>query len=276
LVWLASYPKSGSTWLRAFLHNYIRDSDSPHDINSLMDLSIGESGASLYRQYDPRPASQYAIADVQRMRPLVHRDLTRLHPDLVFVKTHNASLLVHGVPLVTPDVTAGAIYIVRDPRDVAISFSKHTGRSIDEMIAFMANPDAAGGATDQTVYELFGSWSIHVHFWTRNPNPRLLVIRYEDMLQHPHATFGGVIRFLGQDPPPGRLGRAIAHSSFAVLSQQERVHGFDERPAAAVAPFFRTGRAGQWREVLTTQQCARLAMDHAVQMRRFGYLSAAD
>jgi hypothetical protein len=276
LVWLASYPKSGSTWLRAFLHNYIRDTDSPYDINSLMDLSIGESGASLYRPYDPRPASQYSVADVQRMRPLVHRDLTRLHPDLVFVKTHNASLLVHGVPLVTPDVTAGAIYIVRDPRDVAISFSQHAARSIDEMIAFMANPDAAGGATDHTVYELFGSWSIHVHFWTRNPSPRLLVIRYEDMLEQPGTTFGDVIRFLGQEPPSGRLARAIAHSSFAVLSQQERVRGFSERPEAAAAPFFRAGRAGQWREVLNEAQIARLAADHAIQMQRFGYLAAAE
>ena len=80
LVWLASYPKSGSTWLRAFLHNYLRASDAPYDINSLTDLSTGESGAARYRRHDPRPASQYTIADVQRMRPLVHRELTQRIP----------------------------------------------------------------------------------------------------------------------------------------------------------------------------------------------------
>jgi hypothetical protein len=272
LVWLASYPKSGSTWMRAFLHNYIREPAEPYDINSLMDFSIGESGAPLYRRHDPRPASQYSVADVQRMRPLVHRDLTTLHPDLVFVKTHNASLLVHGVPLVTPEVTAGAIYILRDPRDVAISFSQHAGKTIDEMIAFMAHPEAAGGGTDQTVYERFASWSIHVHFWTRNPNPRLLVLRYEDMVAEPETAFGGVIRFLGQEPPRARLERAIAFSSFATLSEQERARGFAERPGEAVAPFFRAGRAGQWREVLSATQSARIARDHATVMRRFGYL----
>jgi hypothetical protein len=272
LVWLASYPKSGSTWLRAFLHNYIREPETPYDINSLMDLSIGESGASLYRPHDPRSPLEWSVADVQRMRPLVHRDLTRLHPDLVFVKTHNASLVVEGVPMVTPEVTAGAIYVVRDPRDVAISFSNHAGLSIDEMIAFMADPNAAGAATEQTVHERFASWSIHVHYWTRNPNPRLLVIRYEDMLAKPRHVFGDVIRFLGQDPPATRLDRAIGFSRFAVLSQQERLQGFAERPRAAVAPFFRAGRAGQWREALTARQTDRIVADHQAMMTRFGYL----
>jgi hypothetical protein len=271
LVWLASYPKSGSTWLRAFLHNYIREPAAPYDINSLMDLSIGDVGASLYRGHDPRPAEDYAVADVQRMRPLVHRDLTRLHPDLVFVKTHNAALAVEGVPLVTPEVTAGAIYIVRDPRDVAVSFAHHTGRSIDQMIAFMADPEASARGTANTVFERYASWSIHVRTWTRNPSPRLLVIRYEDMLARPAEIFGGVIRFLGQDPPPDRLARAIAFSAFAELSGQERARGFAERPAEAVSSFFRAGRAGGWRDVLTPAQAGRIARDHPAMMRHFGY-----
>jgi hypothetical protein len=272
LVWLASYPKSGSTWLRAFLHNYIRDTAAPHDINGLMDLTAGESGAALYRRHDPRPASQYSVDEVQRMRPLVHRDLTEGHPSLVFVKTHNASLVVGGVPTVTPEVTAGAIYVLRDPRDVAISYSQHLGRSLDETIAFMADPEAATGGTDQKVYERLATWSIHVHFWTRNPDPRLHVMRYEDMLAAPAAAFGGLLRFLGQEPPPDRLARAIRFSSFAELAAQERARGFQERPAEATAPFFRAGRAGQWREVLSQAQRSRIERDHEAVMRRFGYL----
>ncbi len=117
--------------MRAFLHNYIARPAQPYDINRLTDLTIGESGAGHYRPHDPRPASQYTVADVQRMRPLVHRDLTRVHPGPVFVKTHNASLRVLGVPLVTPEVTAAAIYLVRAPRDVALSYSRHLGLPID-------------------------------------------------------------------------------------------------------------------------------------------------
>lgn len=272
LIWLASYPKSGSTWLRAFLHNYILEPDEPYAINRLMDLTVGESGASRYRKYDPRPASRFSIADVQRMRPLVHHDLTRTQPNHVFVKTHNASLLVDGVPLVTPDVTAGAIYIVRDPRDVALSFSHHLGRSVDKTIAFMADPAAATGGTDTKVYERLSSWSVHVHFWTRHTNPLLHVVRFEDMLAAPDEAFAAIIRFLGEEPQAERLARAIRFSRFDELGSQEKRAGFIEQPAESNAPFFRVGRSGQWRATLTPSQRLRLERDHGEIMRRFGYL----
>jgi hypothetical protein len=271
LVWLASYPKSGNTWLRAFLHNYLTQTESPHDINRLHELTLGESDSGHFRRHDPRASRRYTLAEVQRLRPLVHRDFMAAGPTLVFVKTHNASLVVAGVPTVTPEVTAGAIYIVRDPRDVAVSYARHLDRSIDATIALMATRDLMVGGDDAHVQEIIGSWSVHVHFWTRNPNPRLLVLRYEDLLADPARWFGDVIRFLGEDPPPERLARAVAFSSFDVLRAQEISRGFVERPGTARA-FFRAGEAGQWRAILSPEQAAAIARDHRAEMQRFGYL----
>jgi hypothetical protein len=271
LVWLASYPKSGNTWVRAFLHNYLRRTTTPHDINRLHEMTLGESDAVHFSMHDPRPASRYTIDDVQTLRPRVHRDFTSAYSDLVFVKTHNASLVVHGVPLVTPEVTAGAIYVVRDPRDVAVSYARHLGRTIDEVISLMADPQAAIGGDDAHVYERLGSWSIHVHFWTRRPNQRLHVMRFEDMLEAPHSTFGNLIRFLGQEPPPERLATAIEFSRFDVLRAQEQDGGFVERPAGMSA-FFGSGRHGVWRGALTAAQAARIKSDHATEMARFSYV----
>ena len=271
IVWLASYPKSGNTWLRAFLHNYIAQPNMAYSINRLIDLSVSESNALFYSKYDVRPASAYGIAEVQRMRPLVHRDFTQLHPDLVFVKTHNASLSVHGVPLCTPEVTHGAIYIVRDPRDVAVSYSHYTGRELDQIIAFMSKPQAANRGTDLQVFEMLGSWSIHVDLWTRHESPRLLVLRYEDMLAQPKASFGKVIGFLGEPAESARLDRAIAFSTFESLRAQEAEHGYSANAVDATGSFFRQGKAGQWREVLTTAQRLRLEADHAGMMEKFGY-----
>ncbi len=272
LVWIASYPKSGNTWMRAFLHNYIRQPDAPHDITRLTDLAAADVNAERYHRYDPRPASQYTVADVQRMRRLVHRDLTLLDSNLVFVKTHNARLLVEGAPLITPEVTAGAIYIVRDPRDVAVSYSRHLGRSIDDTIAFMADPEAATGGTDSKVYERLASWSVHVQSWTSNPDPRVRVARYESMVNDPAATFGPLISWLGQDPPADRLNRAIRFSAFDGLRAQEQAKGFKERVAESTGPFFGTGQPGHWRTVLSPAQQARIERDHGTTMRRFGYL----
>jgi len=271
LVWIASYPKSGNTWIRAFLHNYIRQGEAPYDINRLTDLTAADVNAERYRRYDPRPASQYSIADVQRMRRLVHRDLTALDKTLVFVKTHNARLLVEGAPLITPELTAGAIYILRDPRDVAVSYSAHLGRSIDETIARMADPEAATGGTDAKVYERHSSWSAHVASWTHPPDPRISVLQYEALVAAPEATFAQLIGWLGQPPPPARLKRAIGFSDIAELRAQERAKGFKERVAESTAPFFGAGLPGHWRTVLSPAQRARIERDHATVMARFGY-----
>ncbi|GAB0118945.1 sulfotransferase domain-containing protein [Acidisoma sp. 7E03] len=272
LLWIASYPKSGNTWVRAFLHNYIRAGDRPQDINDLTALTTGESAAARYQPHDPRPATAYSIADVQRLRPIVHREMAAARPGITFVKTHNALLVVEGVQTITKEVTAGCIYVLRDPRDVAVSFSRHLGLSLDRTIAFMADPEAATGGTESSVYVRLATWSAHVHFWTRRPSPQLHVLRYEDMLADAAGAFGGLVRFLGEAPEPARLARAVAFSDFAVLRAQEAAHGFVEQPAQSADAFFRVGQAGQWRQVLSPAQAARIERDHGAVMQRFGYL----
>ncbi|MBV9539333.1 MAG: sulfotransferase domain-containing protein [Acidisphaera sp.] len=268
LVWLASYPKSGNTWLRAFLHNYLRRTTAPHDINRLHELTLAESDVAHFARHAPQDSLD--IATVQRLRPSVHREFTTASPTLVFVKTHNASLVVAGVSLVTPEVTAGAIYLVRDPRDVAVSYARHLGLAIEDVIALMADPEAAIGGDGRNVYERLSSWSVHVHFWTRRPDPSLHVMRYEDVLVDPHGAFGDVVRFLGGEPRPHDLARAVSFSAFGSLQAQEREFGFAERPPG-MAAFFREGRSGGWRSVLTRGQAARIERTHGREMARFGY-----
>ncbi len=270
LIWLASYPKSGNTWLRAFLHNYLRDATAPESINRLLDLTATENDAGHYRPFDPRPAGSYSVADVQRMRPLVHRRLMESFPDHVFVKTHNARIDIAGQPLITAAATAGAIYILRDPRDVAISYAGHLGLSIDTVIAMMSDERAATGGDDAQVFERLGSWSSHVVSWTRPNNQPLLVLRYEDLYEAPLHWFAQLTAFLGAKSDPARLEKAIRFSSFAELASQEADGGFLERPAAA-ARFFRQGRPGEWRRVLSAPQMLRLNRAHAAVMAAFGY-----
>ncbi|MGC9270333.1 sulfotransferase domain-containing protein [Acidiphilium sp.] len=272
LVWLASYPKSGNTWLRAFLHAYLSDARAPVPLDRLTELTTGESGAALYRRHDPRPAHCYSVAEVMRLRPLVHRDIMGGDAARVFVKTHNAAIRVAGVPLMTPEVTDRAIYVLRDPRDVAISYSAHLGMALDAVIGLMARDAAVSGGDDDKVLEFIGSWSRHVDSWTVAPPQKLLVLRYEDLLADPVDGFGDVVRFLGAAPDAGRLRRAIGFSDFAALSAQERACGFAERPAGARGAFFRAGVAGQWRTMLSAAQCRRIERDHAAPMRRFGYI----
>lgn len=272
ILWLASYPRSGNTWLRAFLHNLLRNPATPYDINRLQDFTLIECDARWYRAFDPRPATQLTKEEVAALRPKVQEAMTKAFPDTVFVKTHNVLMEDRGYPLISLEVTAGAIYIVRNPLDVVLSYSAHFGVSVDAAIDAMTHSGTQAIANQENfVYEVFGSWSENVASWTARPSPGLLVLRYEDMLASPRETFGRVVAFLGLRPTPERLARAIEHSRFDRLRAQEQKSGFRERSLKSDR-FFREGRAGQWRERLTPDQVAAIVRACGEQMARFGYL----
>ncbi|MGC1777868.1 MAG: sulfotransferase domain-containing protein [Xanthobacteraceae bacterium] len=177
-----------------------------------------------------------------------------------------------GHSTVNFNVTAGAVYVVRNPLDVAISYAHHSGSSVDQVIAQMASTDLESNGKDDAVYEVIGSWSQHVWTWTRNPHRSLYAMRYEDMLADPEKAFAALARHLLLNSTRRHLLRAIERSSFARLQAQEKAKGFRERPPQADQRFFREGRAGQWKNVLTSAQIDRIVRDHGEQMQRFGYL----
>ncbi len=97
-------------------------------------------------------------------------------------------------------------------------------------------------------------------------------MRYEDMHHTPLKAFTGALRFLGMNVEPNHIQRALEFSSFAVLKEQEGKFGFRETPSGAKS-FFRSGRVGEWREVLTPDQVARIVGYHGAVMRRLGYMT---
>jgi hypothetical protein len=276
IVWLASFPKSGNTWTRAFLHNLAKilslETDS-QNINELGRFSAGEPAKERFAEMLGHEPTNDHREEIAGIRHRVQEKLADEQEGLVFVKTHNALVSDRGSTTINFAVTSGAIYIVRNPLDVAISYAHHIGRSIDEAIDLMALEGAETRVTDKQVYEVFGSWSEHVYSWTRNPHPAIYVMRYEDMLADPKKSFGGLVDHLLIEARPRQIAKAIERSSFENLQQQEKKGGFRERSENASASFFREGRAGQWKEVLTKAQIDRIVKDHGQQMKRFGYLT---
>jgi hypothetical protein len=275
IVWLASYPNSGNTWLRAFLHNLLLNPQRPVRPNELNRFALGTSNAYWYRKYIDKPGNEFTAQELAELRPRVQRDYTQAFPDSVFVKTHYPVAEDAGVPLISMQHTAGAIYVVRNPLDVCLSAADHYAMSIDETIEFMADVGRTVTGDAHAVREPISAWSEHVASWTGEPNPRLHVMRYEDMLARPDKTFAALARFLGLDPPRDRLRRAIKFSDFRTLRRLEAEFGFDERSNKAER-FFRAGKSGEWRRALTADQVARIVERHRAQMARFGYLPEDD
>ena len=276
IVWIASYPKSGNTWARAFLHNLVKtrngESDE-QDINEMARFSTWELDKKRYAHFlGFEPDNSTHRHEIAATRHAVHRQVADTTEGLIFVKTHNALVMDRGHATVNFAATSGAVYIVRNPLDVAISYAHHAGAPIDDTIEYMSRKDVETEGSDIAVYEVHGSWSQHVWSWTRNNNRALHVMRYEDMLAEPEKAFAALARHLLIDFTPQQLRTAVEHSSFARLQTQEKKRGFRERPPNADGNFFREGRAGQWKDVLTPAQIDRIVRTHGEQMRRFGYL----
>jgi hypothetical protein len=274
IVWLASYPKSGNTWTRTFLHNlvHVTSGDAQvQQINELNQFSLGSAARPLYEEILGFVPTNEHLDQIAAARAGVQQYIADTVEGLIFVKTHQALVVDRGHITINFAVTSGAIYIVRNPLDVAISYAHHLGKSIDFAIDFMNLKNAEALGSEKHVYEVYGSWSQHVLSWTRKPHPAIYVMRYEDMLAEPQKTFGALARHLLFTPTDEQLADAIDRSSFERLREQEEKDGFRERPENAER-FFRDGRAGQWKDVLTPQQIARIVDAHHEQMKRFGYL----
>jgi hypothetical protein len=275
IIWIASYPKSGNTWVRAFIHNLLREMlgnpADAQDINGLRRHTIYDISAGPYQQLLGRPPLECAPEDVARVRPEVQRLLATARSRPFFMKTHLIMAQCYGFWTINLDATLAAIYIVRNPLDVAISYAHHSAQSIDYIITQMADPILRSLISERNVSELVGSWSSHVASWMSIFDRPVFVMRYEDMLRSPLEVFGRLAGFLRLTPTRDQLQRAIDKSSFSELSQQELEKGFVEKPAVA-KKFFRAGTADQWRDVLSKEQIQRIVFAHAPMMQRAGYL----
>jgi hypothetical protein len=273
ILWLASYPKSGNTWIRAFLANLIANRATPVPLSELPTYGRIEADPELYSSVAGRPSTQLNFGELCALRPQVAAAIVAAAPRTVFVKTHSMAGMHDGVPLITPQGTAGAIYVVRNPLDVVISMSHHFAIDLDAAIDYLGDERAATENSDLFVTEFLSSWSQHVKSWTDAESDRVIVVRYEDLIEKPVKAFGRIAKLVGVDNDRARIARAIEHASFAALSGMEKSDGFVEVPIKGKR-FFRSGKINQWREALTREQVKRIIDRHREQMQRFKYVPA--
>jgi len=279
IVWLASYPKSGNTWTRIFLANYLFNRTTPMPINQVHRMGMGDSIEKMYRMVAARSSSGFAggnfdIADYRRtlsLRGKVLEGIVNNDADVNFVKTHNHRAKAFGVELITPGLTRSAIYILRNPLDMVLSYARQYGHTQEFAAAAIGRPDNSITGANGTVAQFLGAWSDHVLSWTRCRAFPVLALRYEDMQADPDAAFTRVLEHIGVPPDPERVARAVQFSSFGELRKQEEATGFVERSPNSDR-FFHSGGSGQWREELVPEAVERISADHAAVMREYGYL----
>ncbi len=273
--WLASYPKSGNTWLRAILATLV--SGKPVDINAMAFLGPNASSRSLFDRALGIDSASLSHEQELNLRPRVYEILAGEAGRPLYCKTHDAYRPTPaGEPLFPAAATHGAVYVVRDPRAVAVSSVHFMARPIDETIAVMDSPTAVSAGSTQRLSQHLRQpllcWCEHVESWLAAPFP-VHLMRYEDMLADPRATVRAMAEFLCLPASEAAIAMAVEATSFSRLQAQERAIGFVESPRHAAA-FFREGEADGWRRALTLEEAGRIVAAHGHVMRRLGYDAA--
>jgi aryl sulfotransferase len=274
--WLASYPKSGNTWMRLLLSNYFSETDTPHDIN---EPGVTNGIASMRWRFDEIlgvDSAHLTDAEIMALQPRLFESMVAQYPEPQWIKVHDAQArLANGEWLFPPHVSERIIYIIRNPLDVAVSRAFHDGHGdMEKAVAMLCNAKTtiSGGGTTQ-LRQFLGDWSHHVRSWVDQDAIPVLIVRYEDMLGDTAHELERVIAFARPDAgdDSARIEKAVAHSSFAALQATEAKKGFREA-AARQDIFFRSGMAGDWVNHLTDAQAERIRDEHGAVMQRFGYV----
>jgi hypothetical protein len=226
----------------------------------------------LFEQFLGKPLGSANTREVAIIRPQVHASIAEQSDGVALIKTHMVLGQIGNIPTHNLAVSCGTIYIVRDPRDVAISLAAHNGSTIDQAITDMETPSYSTQNTEHAAFEIWGSWSENARSWTMRQHEAVLVVRYEDMQADPIGTFTRVAAHLRQKPTPEQIAEAVELSTFKELQEAEITAGDFRERSERSDRFFREGRVGEWREKLSEAQLNRIIEAHGEMMRNLGYL----
>jgi hypothetical protein len=270
ILWLSSYPKSGNTWVRSLIANYVNYKNGDSVFKNLKYIKrfpnlnqfdwIKDKEALKKDKFE---ISKYWIPAQERLN---------LKNKFVILKTHNFAGSIKDRWFTNSDNTCGFIYIVRDPRSVVISKSFHHDNSIDESLNSLISPNTFVD-NEHDLIEFRSSWKIHYLSWVKRPYPYIL-IKYEDLHSNTFNIFNKILVFLNQfqkiEIDHDKIQDVIKLCSFDKLSSEETKFGFKENQGRE--NFFRKGLIDEWKTVLTKSQIKIIEDNFQIEMKELGYL----
>lgn len=271
-TWLASYPKSGNTWLRCLLEAYRRG--GLLDINDIC-ISASDGDANFIRMVSPIPVEALQFRGQLMLRPAALMWLvSRLHPPR-YVKTHFANISASRLtPCIPRELTSKAIYVVRDPRSVVLSVSHYYNFPTEHAVQAMNNLEFNIGGDKNYSLSFVSSWSNHVRSWVGEKEFPVHVVRYEDLVSDGAKELTEVLQFLEIEPDEDLVERAVKAADLSRLRNQEAEgDGFRENAARERYdhPSFFGNGGNRWRDELSPKHTRQIEEDHGEVMQLLGY-----
>ena len=277
IIWIASYPKSGNTWVRSFLTSYYFCKDGKFDIQNM-------------NKIQDYPNKQFFRQEVKKGE--IHKHWAQSQKDLCdekkirFLKTHNSLITAFGEDFTHPKYSLGVIYIIRDPRNVITSLKNHNDfKTYDEALQMMQNDNAVLSDYDHlnnhAKTTIINSWRINYQSWLKNNYFRRLTVKYEDMLSNPHQTFRDIIIFINaicrfnDNFDANKFNNAIKTTGFKNLQNLEEEGKFTENVYSKndnrKIKFFNQGPNNDWKKILDQSLIKKMNNFYREDLEKFKY-----
>mgnify|MGYP001287230272 FL=1 len=279
IIWIASYPKSGNTWLRSLLCSYFFTDDGKFNFNLLKNINSFPSVKD-FKSYDdkfenPEDTAKYWIKEQEKINQ---------SKKIKFLKTHNALCKINNYSFTNSQNTLGAIYLIRDPRNVITSLASHYQISKEEALQFMK--DEKRGIVSKLNNRYVGfqplfSWSLNHKSWVNNKSFPVHLVRYEDLELENHKTFIKILEFIKSlrkdmsaiDKDKAR--KCVENCSFDKLKKEEDIKGFPEainkKGTNEKIKFFNLGNKNNYKVILNKKLLSQMNEIFKKEIKEYRY-----
>jgi len=276
IIWIASYPKSGNTWLRSLISSYYfsKGMFNLSDLKKIPNFSVSDFiNDSLLLQNGVDVAKQWLN---------VQKEINKNYKKTLFFKTHNACVAINKNLFTDSDNTAGCIYVVRDPRNIITSYKNFEKKTYDEILNHMKNKEAFLFSEKKTgfkSFEFIGSWANNYNSWFHNKlGIPICLIKYEDLVKDTLGELRKIIDFIANVQNiknysfnNEKAERGVSDSSFENLSKMEQDRGFNE--ARHDQKFFNMGEKNNWQKLLPISIKENIEQSFYSEMKELNYLN---
>ena len=275
IIWLASYPKSGNTWIRGFITSLIYTNDGLSNLKNFKRIAQYPLKSHFLNLIDN-------FNDINKIKKYYHttQDTINLDNKVKFLKTHNAMINIQGDNFSNTKNTLGVIHIVRDPRNIITSLKNHFFlKSYEEAREFLFDDKRIirgdFGQPDFPIATLIASWNIHYYSW-KQVQKNYLLIRYEDLIKNPFEEFYKISNYLsnllGEKFSEKKIKNSIQSNSFDRLKQQEKTERFGEFLNNKNKNFFHLGPENNWKILLNKDLAKEIELKFKNEMKELNYI----
>ncbi len=275
IIWCASYPKSGNTWIRAIIASLVYSKDGLFNFGMLKKINLFPK-----RLYFKEFTNSYSDLKSISQHWINAQQNINAEEKLKIFKTHNGNYNFFGNDFTNKKNTAGVIYVVRDPRNVITSVANHYQLNLEKSLDFLLdekrflfNTNNPNDSSEENIITLLGSWKSHYNSWKISSNS--IIIKYEDLLINTKSEINKLSTFLKKftkfNVSDQKIQNILKTTSFEKLKKMEEKEGFEEASNSTIK-FFNLGPSNDWKNVLGKNLIDTIEKNFNKEMKELGYI----